>query len=198
MTARLTLPPIALLTLTSESDLEYSMLEKHLSYDPAALRAAHDQRHGRVLGEIVFNAAVHRRQLEDQRYADLTAELLALQETISAHAQSSSVRRAKSRQALNAEYAAYKTMCEANARLDEAEQSALAPLTARSLEIQTAMRDIALPRVGEREMQELAIRTSTNADLLRNLEKTPSTSEAPPLSTLARINLTAGLHKPRS
>jgi hypothetical protein len=173
------------------------MPENHLTYDQIALRATHDQRHGRVLGEIVFDAAINRRQLEDKRHAELTAELVALQETISVHAQASGARRAESRRALDTKYVAYKTMCEANAKLNEAEQSTLAPLTARSIEVQAEMRGIALPRVGEREMNELAIRTSTSAELLRNLEKKLPPAEAPPLTALAKINLAVALLKPR-
>jgi hypothetical protein len=175
------------------------MLEKqHLAYDATVLRAGHDQRHGRVLGEIVFNAAVVRRQIEDQRHAVLAAEVSALQETISALSEAAGERRAKSRKALDAGYAVFKKLCEANAQLDSADQSALAPLTERSIELQGEMRNITSPRVSEREVQELSSCISTSADLLRNIDKKPSPMESPPLSALARINLAVGLHKPRS
>jgi len=164
-------------------------------HDP--MKAQLIQRHGAAVAELLYDAAVRRRAVEDARAVELSNELTALHAEMSKLSQAAGERRAKSQARLAVAYTAYMEMCNEDARIDSADQAALAPLRARSYEIQEAMRSISLPRLSERELSDLAIYSSTNAEFLRANDKRLPPVAGPPLSELARINSGGGLHKPR-
>jgi hypothetical protein len=174
------------------------MQQNHLDYDSATLRARLIQRHGTDLGTIVYNAESSRRQAQDARASELTTELLSVQAGTSALLRTHGERRAKSQERLAAAYAGYMEMCTETAKLDSIEQATIAPLTARARELQQQMRDIALPRLSERELQNLAIFYSTDAGQLRAVGKKLAPPASLPLTALAKINMGVGLQKPRS
>jgi hypothetical protein len=160
-----------------------------LAFDVAALKAHHIQRHGTVLGGLVFDAEVNRRRIQDERYAALTAEQKTLQAEISALRLAHGERRAKSQVGMDAAYAGYLALCREAADLDSREQAEVAPLMARNRDLQEEQRAIAIPRLNERELQNLAIYTSTNSAFLRSLDKKLPPDAGPPLDELARINM---------
>jgi hypothetical protein len=90
------------------------------------------------------------------------------------------------------------SLCAEDAKTDSAEQATIAPMTARSLDLQQQMRNISLPRVTERELDALARYTSTNAERLRAFDKKMPPVSALPLSELGRVNAGVGLQNPRS
>jgi len=51
---------------------------QHMNYDATALKARLVQRHGSDVGEMVFNAEVNRRALQDARAAEMNTELAAI------------------------------------------------------------------------------------------------------------------------
>jgi len=173
------------------------MLPNHVDYDPSHLKARLVQQHGAVLGAIVFDAEFARRQMQDARAAELTAELATLNAEISKLRHAAGERRAKAQVQLTAAYSEYLALCSEDAMIESSEEATIAPLTARSLDLQQQMRDIALPRLSERELQDVALFASTNAERLRASDKKLPPLDAPPLSELARINGSVELQKPR-
>jgi hypothetical protein len=173
------------------------MQNNFLAYDSTALKSRLVTRHGVDLGTFVFDAEVRRRQLQDARAAELSAELTALHLEVSTLSQAAGERRAKSELRLKGVYAAYMTMCDAEAQADAAEQAQISTLTNHGIELQQQMRNISLPRLSERELQDLAVYTSTNSDRLRSVDKQMPPIETPSLTALGRINMSVGLQKPR-
>jgi hypothetical protein len=169
------------------------MLEKHLAYDPAIVRAAAVQRHGTVLGPIVSDAIEARRKIEDARAAELSTQLTRVQAEISVLTRAAGERRAKSKAELEASYSLYLEQCAEDARIGSAEQATIAPLTARSLELQREMNSIVQPRLNEKELHALVTYTSANAERLRAAAKELPPLAAPPMSALAKINASVGL-----
>lgn len=178
--------------------LEFLMQQNHLEYDSATLRARLIQRHGTDLGTIVYDAELSRRQAQDVRASELSNELIAVQAETSALLRAHGERRAKSQEQLAGAYAGYIDTCNETAKLDSFEQATIAPLTARARELQQQMRDIALPRLSERELQNLAVFYSADAAQLRAVGKQLSPPASPPPTALAKINMSVGLQKPRS
>jgi len=171
------------------------MLQNHLSYDAAALKSRLIQRHGSDLGAIVFDAEENRRRAQDARVAELTTTLSALHSEISARCQAAGELRAKSQAQLEAEYARYMKLCDELAKIDAIEQAAFASQSTLALEIQKQIRDIALPRVNEKELQALANYASADSERLRSVDKQLPPLNPPP-SELGRINMGVGLQRP--
>jgi hypothetical protein len=171
---------------------------QHLDYDPIALRAGHIQRHGTILGTLVADAEESRHQTENTRAAELNNELTILQAEISALNHAAGALRAKSQVRLSVAYTAYMAHCAEDAKADSEAQAQIAPLTARSRELQDQMRNITLPRLSERELNNLAAYSSINAERLRSADKKLPPLETPPLSALGKINASVGLSKLRS
>jgi hypothetical protein len=173
------------------------MLHNHLDYEAAPLKAGLIQRHGSVLGTIVFDAVESCRRAENARDTELRTELTVLHANISALSEAAGERRAKSRARLDVAYAAYLCLCDEDAKADSVDQAQIAPMTARSLTIQGEMRNISQPRINERDLLALASLALTSSELPHNLDK-----EMPPpnasLSKLAKLNLFANSQKPRS
>jgi hypothetical protein len=171
------------------------MLQNHLDYDQGALKKRLTQRHGGDLGSLVFDAEVNRRKAQDALVAELTAELNTLQSEISACCEVAGERRAKSLARLEADYAVYLKLCEEETQLDSIDQAAFASKSARARDIQAQIRDIALPRASEKELQALSNYASADSERLRSVDK-----KLPPLNTphseLGRINMNVGLQKP--
>lgn len=160
-----------------------------LDFDEPTLRAANSKRHGVILGQVVSDATISLRQLENARHAELAAELATVHEEMSVIKRAAGERRASSKAKLEAAHAAYVTLCTEDAALDSAEQTAALPLTARSIELQQAMRGITQPRLTERELQAIASYSSPDAERLRAADKKLPPPAAPPLDELAQINL---------
>jgi hypothetical protein len=171
---------------------------QHLDYDPIALKSRHIQRHGTILGTLVADAEESRRQTENVRAAELSNELTILQAKLSALNHAAGELRAKSQARLSVAYTAYMALCAEDAKADSEAQAPIAPLTARSRELQEQMRKITLQRLSERELNNLAIYSSTNSERLRSADKQLPPMEAPPLSALGKINASVGLSKLRS
>jgi hypothetical protein len=177
---------------------EFSMQQSHLEYDSVALRTRLIQRHGTDLGEIVYNAELSRRRTQDARAAELSNELTTLHAEMSALRHAAGQRRAKSEGPLAAAYSAYLELCNTEAQAETAEQAQLAPMNARSIAVQQQMRDISLPRLSERELQNLAIYSSANSERLRSVDKKLPPLDAPPPTALGKINMGVGLQRPRT
>jgi hypothetical protein len=173
------------------------MLQSNPSYDPVALKRRIVQRYGADLGGLVFDAEVNRRRAQDARAAALTDELAAIDVEISALMSAATARRAKAHAELDTVYAQYLALCASYADADSQDQSAVAPLTARSMQLQQERREILLPRQTEAELEMLAKYSSTDSAFLRALDKKLPPLNTPAPSALEKINM-GGLHNPRS
>jgi hypothetical protein len=171
------------------------MIQSNPSYDPVALKARLVQRHGSDLGTIVFDAEIIRRGRQDARAAELGAELTTLHAETNALLNVAGERRAKSKAGLEAAYSVYLALCDEDAKADSLAQAEIAPLAARSLDIQEQMRNISQPRVSERELSALALYASADSERLRSVDKKLPPLNAPH-SELGRINMNVGLQKP--
>jgi hypothetical protein len=145
-----------------------------LKFDPVALKARYLVRHGTDVGSFVFDAEMNRRRIQDERHAELVTELTANHKQTSELSHAAGQRREKSQARITAAYSAYLAMLEVEAKIDSEEQAAIAPLRVRSSELQRLMRSIAQPRLSERELQDVAIYNSMNAELQRKSLPTQS------------------------
>jgi hypothetical protein len=162
------------------------------TYDPVALKARLVQQHGNDLGMLVFAAEESRRRTQDEHHAQLTTELAALQADTSALLRAAGERRAEIQARLEAAHADYLKVGAEYAEAESEAQAQIAPLVARSRDVQEQMRSIALPRLSERDLNDLVVYTSMNAALARSADKKFPPAEAPPQSVLGQINATAG------
>jgi HSP90 family molecular chaperone len=141
--------------------------EETINPDHAALKARLFQRHGADVGQMVFDSAMNRFRLEDARHVELVTELTANHAQTSALSKAAGERQQKAQTRIAATYTAYLALLDEEAKTSALEESAIAPLRARSGEIQRAMRTITLPRLNERELQDVSLYNSVNAELLR-------------------------------
>jgi hypothetical protein len=174
------------------------MQQNPLDFDSVALKARLVQRHGSDLGMLVYAAEESRRRTQDERYVELSTELTALQANISVLRHAAGEWRAGFQTRLAAAYAGYLALCAEDAKADSEAQAKIAPLAARSRDVQEQMRHISLPRQSERELHDLAVYSSSNSERLRSVDRKFPPLEAPPLSALGKINAGVGLSKVRS
>jgi hypothetical protein len=142
-------------------------MQQNLHYDPVALKTRLAQRHGSDLGQIIFDAEVNRRRIQDERCAELNAELTAIHNQISERSSAAAQRLKTLQTHLGETYAVYLSECAEAAKVDSMAQAQIAPLSARSLEIQEQLRTLVQPRLTERELQDVAIYNSMNSELKR-------------------------------
>jgi hypothetical protein len=138
-----------------------------LKFDPVALKTRYLLRHGADVGAFVFDAEMNRRRIQDERHAELVTELAANHKQTSELSNTAGQRRGKAQARITSAYSAYLAMLEVEAKIDAEEQAAIAPLRVRSSELQRLMRTIAQPRLSERELQDVAIYNSMNAEQQR-------------------------------
>jgi xylose isomerase len=143
-----------------------------MKFDPAALKTRLIQRHGLDVGEMVFNAELNRRALQDSRSAELSAEISAIDVQVSALAQAAGVAQRKLQAGLEATYAQYLKQCDEAAAINSRAQAEITPLQNRSIELQQQLRTLVQPRLTERELSDVAIYNSMTAELQR--KKPPS------------------------
>jgi protein subunit release factor A len=142
---------------------------KDMNYDSAALRSRLIQRHGSDVGEIVFNAELNRRALQDARCAELSAEIARLDIEISTLSYTAGERQKPLQAGLEAIYAQYLKQCEEAATLASLAQAEITPLQNRSIELQQQLRTLVLPRLNEREVSDVAIYNSMSAEMQRKV-----------------------------
>ena len=139
----------------------------NMNYDPAALKTRLIQRHGVDVGEMVFNAELNRRTLQDARSAELRTEIAALDVEVSTLAEAAGKAHLKLQTHLEATFAAYLAECANVATVDSLAQAQITPLQNRSIELQQQLRTLVQPRLTERELSDVAIYNSMNAEAQR-------------------------------
>jgi hypothetical protein len=141
----------------------------HMKFDAAALKARLIQRHGHDVGDMVFNAELNRRALQDARSAELSAEIASLDIKISALSYAAGERQTPLQAALEATYAKYLKQREEAATAAASAQAEITPLQNRSLELQQQLRTLVQPRLTERELSDVAIYNSMSAEQRRQM-----------------------------
>jgi xylose isomerase len=139
----------------------------HMKFDAAALKTRLIQRHGVDVGEMVFNAEVNRRAIQDARSTELAAEIAALDVQVSTLAAAAGIVQTKLQAGIEATYTHYLKQCEDAARINSMAQAQITPLQNRSIELQQQLRTLVQPRLTERELSDVAIYNSTTAELQR-------------------------------
>jgi hypothetical protein len=142
-------------------------MQQNMNYDPAALKARLVQRHGSDVGQIVFDAEVNRRGLQDARSAELSAEIAAIDVQISELSRAAGQVNKKLQAGLEATYAVYLKQCDEAAKVASLAQAEITPLQNRSIELQQQLRTLVQPRLTERELSDVSIYNSMSAVMQR-------------------------------
>jgi hypothetical protein len=169
------------------------MHQNPLAYDEVAVRNRYILQHGRDVGNIVADAENSRRQVLDQRHAELAAESAEVLRQISARQDAAGATQAQWQTKIEAAFAPYQALLDAAAADDIKDQSEIAALSERSRSLQARMRSIAVPRLSERELASVAIFNSQAATLARESNVRLPPFGAEPMSEKARINYDARL-----
>jgi hypothetical protein len=98
---------------------------------------------------------------------ELSAEIAAIDAQITALAEAAGKAHQKLQTRLEATYAAYLAECAQVATVDSLAQAQITPLQNRSVELQQQLRTLVQPRLTERELSDVAVYNSMNAELQR-------------------------------
>jgi hypothetical protein len=138
-----------------------------MKFDQAALKARLIQRHGHDVGQLVLDAELNRRAIQDARSAELAAEIAALDVQVSELAEAAGIVQKKLSAGLEATYAIYLKQCDDAARINSLAQAQITPLANRSIELQQQLRTLVQPRLTERELIDVALYNSRSAEMQR-------------------------------
>jgi hypothetical protein len=136
------------------------LVRNPLDIDEAALKKSLYAKHGSEVGEMLLVAQVAKRHKQNERHATLVAELASIQADISAHARAAGERRAKSQARIEAMYSVYLAALAEEATADSLAEAPITQLRERSINVQQQMRNIAIPRLNEREMQDVLMHSA--------------------------------------